>query len=342
MRDPNLAESRPLVVSSWIVPWATLASKGTIGWAHPGIAVTPNGRVVTCDPSDPRILVFDPSGQQLADWPLQGREGHGITATSDATGRDVLWIADPGFKLGITGAAVAPIDEQQGRVSAWDASGRKLAELEAPPHRLYEEGPYRPTGVAVADGPGENGDLWVADGYGRSLVHHYSSRGHYLASLDGEAGGGRFDGPHAAAIVRGRGPEPELYVCDRENGRIQVFDLDGRYRRTVGEGLFTSPSGALTVGNRLIVAELKARLIVLEDDQIIGSIGADDEAPQRPGWPNRLDGSGDMVPPGGIPEDRFNSPHAMATDGQGNLYVTEFMLGGRISKLHFAGEEIDS
>jgi hypothetical protein len=335
----NLAEPGSLAVSSWTVPWGSLPANGRTGWAHPGLAITASGKVATCHPAEPRILILDLTGRLLADWPLDGREGHGITATRDPAGEDILWIADPGFKLGITGAAVSPVHEGQGRVSSWDLAGRHLAELETPPHPAYVDKPYKPTGIAVADGPGEGGDVWIVDGYGQSLVHRYSADGEYLASLDGESGAGRFDGPHGATIVRRHAPEPEIYVCDRENRRIQVFDLDGHYRRTVGAGSLTSPSGVLVVGDRLIVAELKARLVVLEDDRIVGTIGADDRAPQRPGWPNRLDEAGDMVPPGEIPAGRFNSPHAMATDGHGTLFVSEFLLGGRISKLELGTEE---
>jgi hypothetical protein len=288
---------------------------------------------VTCHPGLPQILILDLAGQLVAEWPLGGTEGHGITATTDTSGREILWIADPGFKLVARGAAPTALDRRRGRVTAWDLLGEKIVELEAPRHRAYTDGSYKPTNIAVADGPGETGDIWVTDGYGQSLVHRYSAAGDYLESLDGEAGAGRFDGPHAVTVVRGHGSEPELYVCDRENRRIQVYDLDGRYRRTIGAGSLSSPSGVLVFGERLIVAELKARLIVLEQDRIVGTIGADEEAPRRPGWPNRLDDSGAIVPLGELPIGRFNSPHAMATDGHGNLFVAEFLLGGRVSRL---------
>jgi hypothetical protein len=301
------------------------------------LAITQSGRLVTCHPTDPLILVLDLAGRLIVAWPLDGREGHGITATVDREGREIVWIADPGFKLATTGTDVTPIDERRGRVSAWDLSGRRIVELDTPPNRVYEEAPFKPTCVAVADGPGEGGDIWIADGYGQSLVHRYSAEGDYLATLDGEGGAGRFDGPHAVTIVRGQAPEPEMYICDRENQRIQVFDLDGAYQRAVGVGELTSPSGVLAFGERLIVAELKARLVMLEDDRVIGTIGEDRAAPGRPGWPNRHSESGDIVPPGDIPAGRFNSPHAMATDGRGNLFVAEFLLGGRISKLRFRG-----
>jgi hypothetical protein len=339
MIESDLARPASLAVSSWTVPWGSLPASGRMGWAHPGLAITASDRVVTCHPAEPRILVLDLAGQLLAEWPLDGREGHGITATTDQAGREILWIADPGFKLGIRAAAVSAVDEAKGKVSAWDLSGRKLAELATPPHPAYAEGPYKPTGIAIADGPGESGDIWVADGYGQSLVHRYAAGGEYLGSLDGESGAGRFDGPHGVTVVRGHTPESELYVCDRENRRIQVFDLDGHYRRTVGAGSLTSPSGALVFGDRLIVAELRARLVVLEDDRVVGTIGADEAAMDRPGWPNRLDQAGDMVAPGEIPAGRFNSPHALATDRGGNLFVAEFLLGGRISKVELGRAE---
>ena len=55
-------------------------------------------------------------------------------------------------------------------------------------------------------------------------------------------------------------------------------------------------------------------------------------APGRDGWPNARDAAGDLVRPELAPG-RFNSPHTIAADGDGNLYVTEWVIGGRLVKL---------
>jgi hypothetical protein len=62
---------------------------------------------------------------------------------------------------------------------------------------------------------------------------------------------------------------------------------------------------------------------VVEDDGLVGTMGADDGAAARRGWPNRFDDTGAIV--------------AMAADESNNLYVTEWFHGGRISRADLAG-----
>ncbi|MBO20563.1 MAG: hypothetical protein FI717_08315 [SAR202 cluster bacterium] len=54
----------------------------------------------------------------------------------------------------------------------------------------------------------------------------------------------------------------ELYVADRANGRVQVYSLDGEYKRVYGAGTFTTPSGFAVHGGLLVVAGLRARLAI--------------------------------------------------------------------------------
>ena len=75
----------------------------------------------------------------------------------------------------------------------------------------------RPTDIAVA----EDGSFYVSDGYRNSRIIKFSSNGRYLLQW-GKKGDrdGEFDIPHAIDLDR-RG---NVYVADRENNRIQVFD----------------------------------------------------------------------------------------------------------------------
>jgi hypothetical protein len=118
-----------------------------------------------------------------------------------------------------------------------------------------------------------------------------------------------------------------------------VYDLQGRYLRSFGELFLSSPSGFALWGDLLVVAELYARLAVIDaEDNLVGYIGADPNAkdgwPERPGWPNALGEDGGVVTPR-LPDrdDRFNSPHSVAVDRDGNLYVSEWLIGGRYTKL---------
>ena len=146
-------------------------------------------------------------------------------------------------------------------------------------------------------------------------------------------GEGGFLCPHAVFIDRRGGKAPELYVVDRQNRSLQVYDLEGRHLRVFGEGFLNSPSSFATSGDLLVVAELYSRLAVLDpDDNFVGYVGASDSAksgvgwPERPGWPNALSGSGRAVRAHPPVRDEFNSPHSLATDVDGNLYVSEWMM----------------
>src|SRR5439155_1369245 len=89
---------------------------------------------------------------------------------------------------------------------------------------IRQSGPpfHRPTNVALA----ADGSLYVTDGYGNARVHKFAPDGRLLFSW-GEAGSGpgQFNLPHGIAVDR----EGLVYVADRENSRIQVFDGRGKF-----------------------------------------------------------------------------------------------------------------
>lgn len=299
------------------------------GWAHHGVAVTADGRVVTFAPSGDEVVIFSSEGERADQWATGLTEGHCIAIAGDEDGEHI-WIADPGTKMvcGSPGTYQAFTPGDHGRVAKFDLSGRLVLELPLPSHQAYEDGRFAPTSVIVDSvTEGGSGNVWVGDGYGASLVHLYDASGEYQRTL-----GEEFNCPHGLIIDRRR-DEPELYVADRENQRLQVFGLDGQFRRMSGEGLLRRPSAFAIAGEHLIIAELEARVAVLDlDDQLVGYIGADDEAVSRPGWPNAISADDLTVRPE-LEAGRFNSPHGVAVSAEGNIIVAEWVIGGRVNKL---------
>ena len=320
----------------WQDTWAGIPDSESArnGWAHHGVAVTESGQIITYHPGDPTMMLFDPEGNLVRSWRVDLSDAHGMTLVTEE-GRELLWIADNGRKRQPAIGYEYPGAETRGQVLKMDLEGNVLASLQRPDLDVYREGMYSPTWVAVnEERHGGNGDVWVADGYGQSYVHRYDKAGNYISSINGEEGeAGRFNCPHAIFIDR-RSPPGELYVADRANGRVQVYDLEGNYRRVFGGGFLTTPSGFATHGDLLVIAELRARLTLCgKNDEFLCYLGANEPVCDVDGWPNNKDASGNIVATGLLEPGKFNSPHGLAVDAQGNLYVAEWLIGGRFIRL---------
>jgi DNA-binding beta-propeller fold protein YncE len=318
---------------NWDEEWAAAAAGlyGEDAWAHHDLAVTSDQRIVGFRSGGDSFWFLDRDGKLAGEWASDLGEGHGLTIVGLA-GAEELWVADPGvtFARDSQGLHDAVLSSGHGRVVAFDLDGNRIVELPTPALSIYDEETYRPTTVEV-DYAGD-GSVWVADGYGANLVHKLSRQGELLLTLSGEEGAGRFDCPHGVLIDRRRPNVPQLYVTDRGNHRIAVYDLDGNFLRLVEEGL-RAPSGLAVRGEELVVAELEARLTILDgEDRVVERIGDDGDAVSRRDWPNVLDADGRTVRPE-LRAGFFNSPHGLAVDAAGDIYVAEWVLGGRLVRL---------
>jgi len=329
----------------WIENWAKIPETDSTrgGWAHHGVAVTGSGRVVTCQQDVSRIIVLDANGNLVDSWGSGLTEVHSITATSEGD-QEYLWLADNGAKAhqrdGYQRVGAPIPDSVSGQAVKMTLEGRMVTQLERPPLPVYQDGGYSPTSIAVNEERyGGNGDVWVADGYGRYYVHRYDKGGRYVGSINGVGGeAGAFDLPHAICLDTRKSP-PELYIADERNRRIQVYDLDGNYKRVFGSEYLTKPSGLGVNGDLMMVMELgardlRARLWLLdEDDNQVVLLGDNPKVDDTDAWPNGRNDDGDLVRTAHVEPGRFHSPHMLAADADGNIYVAEYLIGGRIIKL---------
>jgi sugar lactone lactonase YvrE len=162
------------------------------------------------------------------------------------------------------------------------------------------------------------GELYVSDGYGNARIHKYTPDGKLLMSW-GEPGTdpGQFNIPHNICCDR----DGWVYVADRENHRVQLFD---------GNGKFETQWNNLHRPNGMCMASGPDPLFYIGEGGPSGEINKD--------WPNigprvsihtskgkvlaRLGKMRTGLAPG-----QFTSPHGIAVDGHGNIYVGE--LSGR-------------
>jgi hypothetical protein len=297
----------------WIDHWAVIPdtpSGRENGRTH-GVVVTRSGDVIVFHQASPAVLRFDRCGRLIDSWGDSFPGAHGLTRVEE-DGEEYLWLTD----------------EKTAAVVKTTLDGEPVMSLDRPRHPAYESGgAYSPTWVAVDEARhGGAGDIWVADGYGSSLVHRYDRNGLYLDSLSGEEGpGGRFNCPHGISFIH-RDGESELCIADRGNKQIQVYDRRGEFLRVVGKGALNSPCVCLPYREAILLPELVAHLTIMDNDG--GSacyLGENPHARDTDGWPNL---SKDQ-----LREGRFNSPHSAAADADGNLYVVEWIVGGRITKL---------
>jgi DNA-binding beta-propeller fold protein YncE len=195
--------------------WATLPNGWTFGPVS-AVATDSQDRVYAFQRKDPPVLVFDRNGTFLSSWGSSAfTDPHGISITND-----VVYLTDRNdhvaLKFTLDGKPLMVLGK---RGHASDTGATK--DIELPPRSA---GPFnKPTEMVVAP----SGDLYVSDGYRNSRVHRFSSEGALLSSWGnpGKENPGDFHLPHSLWVDR----QGSVYVCDRENSRIQVFTAEGKF-----------------------------------------------------------------------------------------------------------------
>jgi len=158
----------------------------------------------TSPDGDP-VVVLDPRGNLLRSW------GRG------------LYQIPHGIRLDPAGN-VWTVDANLSRVLKFTPQGEKLLEIEV-------GGITDPTAAFcgatdIAFSPAGNGHVYVSDGYCNGRVVEYDATGRKVTEWGSRGTGpGQFNNAHGIAI----GADGNVYVADRENGRLQWFDLQGRF-----------------------------------------------------------------------------------------------------------------
>ena len=283
------------------------------GWSFvevAGVATDSQERVYAFNRGDHPMIIFDGDGTFIESW----GEGvftnpHGIYIGPD----DRVYCAD-NFDHTVRifepdGTLIRTLGTPNQPSDTGFVQGEKPVQRGAGPFNMV-------TNVALSVA----GDLYVSDGYGNARVHKFSSDGDYLHSW-GEPGDGpgEFNLPHAIAVDR----HDRVYVADRENSRVQIFDTDRNYL-----SVFTD-----CIRPDDLFIDRDENLFVAELGEIAGKGPNVEVLPHTPharvsimtleGIVHTRFGEKDPVVPG-----NFFAPHGIWADSKGDLYVAEVIYNG--------------
>jgi len=268
--------------------WGKLPKGWKWGWI-PAVACDSQDHVYVYSRSEHHLVIFDREGNFINSWGeniLQ--DAHGIYIDAENN--------------------VYCTEHSTHCVYKFNNRGELVMNLGTPGKPAEKDGdPFnQPTDVAVAS----TGELFVSDGYGNARVHRFSPDGELLLSW-GErgAGPGQFALSHCVRVDK----HDRVWVCDRENRRIQIFDTKGNFL-TEWAGL-QRPATIFFDPNEDVV-------YIAELDYQVSIYTLDGELITHWGGGQQSDKPGEFL----------GCPHGIWMDSHGDLYVSEVGVDGRLQK----------
>jgi hypothetical protein len=203
------------------------------------------------------------------------------------------------------------------------ASGEIVLKLPFPEESGLDLKKFNPTAITVAP----NGDIILADGYASDHIFKFDKNGKYLSHF-GEKGNGlkQFNTAHGMTLDTRYDPA-RLLICDRNHkpkGRLLHYDLDGNFIEEVVTGL-GMPTSVAIQGDYVSVPDLHGRLVILDKSNTIMAVLGHNSDPKKRG--------SFKVPQDQWIEGVFSGTHGSYWDKDGNLYVQDWNVSGRIMKL---------
>ena len=294
-----------------IADWLKLpAGRPQLGNMHGDIAVSSKGEVYVSvqDPAAP-LQVYREDGTFIRSLAAAPADLHGFVIVRQPAGEFIYGVSLRGqtvVKMTLEGAIVMTIGSSSfpEELKVRNARSNQLALLL--------------TSVTVA----ENGDLFVADGYASDFIHRFDRHGRYLASFGGKAPPYSFNTLHKLAIDT-RFEPPRIIATDRANNRVVHLSLAGDFLGVVVKDLLL-PAAVVLDGDQAVIGELNGRVSVLDKSgAVVERIGANTEQ-----------GTGtNKLPPASWRPGFVLSPHGVAVNAHGDLFVSEFNLFGRVQHL---------
>ncbi|MBD8488189.1 6-bladed beta-propeller [Echinicola sp. CAU 1574] len=248
------------------------------------------------------VIFYDRSGKILKTWGNDFPGAHGLTLHEEG-GEEFLYITD----------------HDRHQVFKTTLDGRILLVLDYPKETGMYEGPsqYKPTETAI----GPNGDIYVADGYGKSYVIQYSPKGEYIRHFAGQGNGeAQVKQAHGVCLDTRKGT-PELLVTSRAAQEFKRFNLNGEHLETI-----TTPGAwicrPVIKGDNLYFAVIVSKswenydgfvMVLDKDNKVVSSPGGTK--------PTYVDGKLQVSEHVG---QTFMNPHDVCIDQDENIYVPQW------------------
>ncbi|MFN8525181.1 MAG: peptidyl-alpha-hydroxyglycine alpha-amidating lyase family protein [Chloroflexota bacterium] len=281
------------------------------------VGVDSRDRVYVASRFPDQVLVFERDGTFVTAWGGEHlRRTHGLTVGPD----DSIYVVDNGLhvvrKFAPDGTLLMTIGTP-GQVTDTGYNRQGPFEIHHNETVVRSAGPFNEcTNLAIAP----NGDLYVSDGYGNARVHQFSENGALVRSW-GEPGTapGQFHLPHGIWVTT----DGRVVVADRENDRLQLFDLAGNLLDVWTD--VQRPTAVTTDRDgRIYVAELWR-----PQEKGQGSFTHGYASVDLPGRVSVYEPDGKLTARWGASiehrTDRGNfiAPHGICVDRHGDVYVTE-------------------
>lgn len=280
--------------------------KSVLGPTHGGVVIDQAGSIYTS--TQKGVVVFSPEGKVLRSFLGKKYSDIHDLEIREESGVEYIYGARNNDREGIKFRA---------------RDGKIVLRLTFPDKSGLDSKEFRPTAITVAP----HGVIYLADGYASNKVFKYDQKGHYLGHF-GKKGNGlkEFNTAHGMTLDTRYEPA-RLLICDRNHqpkGRLVHYDLDGQFIAEVVTGL-GMPTSVAVQGDYVSIPDLHGRLVILDKSNTIISILGHNVNPDT-----RVNFN---VTQDNWIEGIFSGTHGSYWDRDGNLYIQDWNVSGRIMKL---------
>ena len=290
------------------VPGWGLRPDGTsaLGPTHGGVVVDKAGNVYVS--ANKGVVVFSPDGVVIKTYEGDNYSNIHDLKIRDEDGTEFIYGARNNNAEGIK------FNAQTGDI---------VLRLPFPKESGLNLTKFNPTAITIAP----SGDIFLADGYASNVIFKFDKSGKYLKHF-GSPGNDlkQFNTCHGMCLDTRYDP-PRLLICDRNHqpkGRLLHYDLDGNFIDEVVTGL-GMPTSAAVQGDYVSVPDLHGRVVILNKNNTIVAVLGNNPDPAK--------GANFNIPQDQWVEGAFSGTHGSYWDKDGNLYVQDWNVSGRIIKL---------